>query len=130
MGVPEARSPLISAPTVTWSFVRLNGRAASKPSSSAPACRAVEATARSFSRCCSRAACSTKASWKRSALRAPPHSASVVGRWMLCTARSYDMSLRRERIAAGTGSSSGGSVSRTTAMAFCTCQLVIEALAG
>ncbi len=67
IGTGSARSAAISAPTVVWSPVSSNGSAASKPSSSAPPSRAVACVSRNLARCCSSAACSTNASWKRSA---------------------------------------------------------------
>ena len=97
IGTSAARSLAISAPTSRWSPVSSNGSAASKPSRIAPGSRAVAAVARSRARCCSSAACSTNASWKRSALRAAPQSASFCGRWMSSSARAYG---RRSRAVA------------------------------
>ena len=65
-----ARSAAISAPTVRWSPVSANGSAASKSSRSAPRLARRRQGRAQRARCCSSAACSTNASWKRRASRA------------------------------------------------------------
>ncbi len=106
IGCEVARSAKISALTLCWPSVRVNGSRASKASSRPPvrAGRGTAGSAESAARRWARATWRTNASSQRSRLWARSRSAWVCGRWMSSSASGSGISSCLSRSSAGSGS--------------------------